>query len=50
VLLQQLSAHLRELANQVLNGPVDGAELAYILATLIDRIENAPTDPNGRRH
>lgn len=49
-LLQQLPEPLRELANQVLSGPVDGVDLAYTLATLIDRIEHALAERNGRCH
>jgi hypothetical protein len=49
-LLRQLPERLRELANQALNGPVDGVDLAYTLAMLIDRIEQALAECNGRCH
>lgn len=49
-LLEQLPERLRALSDLVLSGKMQGGEVAYALAVLIDRIENAPTDARPRRH
>ncbi len=42
--LARLPERLRELADLILGGQMQGGEVAYAVAALIDSIENAPTD------
>ena len=52
-LLEQLPERMRALADLVLSGKMQGGDVAYALAVLIDSIENArsaPADAGPRRH
>jgi hypothetical protein len=42
--LERLPERLRALADLILGGKMQGGDVAYALAALIDRIESAPTD------
>jgi len=49
-LLEQLPERLRALADLILGGKMQGGEVAYALAALIDSIESAPADARPHRH
>ncbi|HOW75561.1 MAG TPA: hypothetical protein P5102_16580 [Candidatus Competibacteraceae bacterium] len=42
--LERLPERLRALADLILGGKMQGGDVAYAVAALIDRIESAPTD------
>jgi hypothetical protein len=48
--LERLPERLRALADLILGGKMQGGEVAYALAALIDIIENAPADAGPRWH
>ena len=49
-LLERLPERLRALADMVLGGKMDAGEVAYAVAVLIDRIENAPDGADRQCH
>ena len=49
-LLERLPERLRDLADLILSGKMQGGDVAYAVAALIDMIERAPTDAGPRRH
>jgi hypothetical protein len=49
-LLARLPERLRALADLVLSGKMQGGDVAYALAALIDSIENAPGDMDHKLH
>lgn len=49
-LLQRLPARLRALADVILGGKMTVRDVAYALAVLIDRVENARVEAAARRH
>ena len=49
-LLSRLPGRLRALADLVLGGKMTAGEVAYAVAALIDRIENAPAETGRRWH
>jgi hypothetical protein len=42
--LERLPERLRDLADLILSGKMQGGDVAYAVAALIDMIESAPTD------
>ena len=49
-LLARLPEQMRGLADVILGGKMTVGDVAYALAALIDRIENAPGEAGPRRH
>ena len=49
-LLQRLPERLRALVDLILGGKMTASDVAYAVATLIDRIENARVETAARRH
>ena len=49
-LLARLPERLRTLADLILGGKMNAGDVAYAVAALIDRIENAPGEAGPRWH